>query len=139
MGPGGSRTGAVATYVQGTIVLVPFPFTALSGQKQRPALVVSPDGFHADDLILCAITSQVPPHLSPWEVPLSAADVVERRLPKPSVIQAGKLFTVHRALIRARFGRVRVDKLAEVLVRLQVLFKRPAAAASVTPPSTTGR
>jgi hypothetical protein len=52
--------------------------------------------------------------------------VVERRLPKPSVIQVGKLFTIHRGLIRARFGRVRGAKLAEVLGRLQALFKEPA-------------
>jgi mRNA-degrading endonuclease toxin of MazEF toxin-antitoxin module len=49
-------------------VLVPFPFTDLSGQKQRPAVVVSPSRFHPDDLVVCAITSQVPPHLFPWGV-----------------------------------------------------------------------
>ena len=37
--------------------MVPFPFTDLSGRKRRPALVVSPEGFSAEDLILCAVTS----------------------------------------------------------------------------------
>jgi mRNA interferase MazF len=108
------------------VILVPFPFTDLSGGKQRPALVVSPAGFHDADVVLCAISSRVPQRLSPWELPLDASDVVERRLPKPSVIQVGKLFTIHRGLIRARFGRVRGAKLAEVLGRLQALFKEPA-------------
>jgi mRNA interferase MazF len=42
------------------VVLVPFPFTDLSGRKRRPALVVSPEGFSEEDLVLCAITSRVP-------------------------------------------------------------------------------
>jgi len=39
-------------------VLVPFPFTDLTGRKQRPALVVSSVGMHSEDVILCAITSR---------------------------------------------------------------------------------
>lgn len=49
----------------GTVVLVPFPFTDLSGTKRRPALVVSPHGFHPEDVVLCAVTSQVPESLPP--------------------------------------------------------------------------
>lgn len=110
---------------QGAIVLVPFPFTDLSGHKRRPALVVSPAGFHREDLVLCAITSQVPPRLSRWEVALNAGDVVGQRLPRPSVIQAGKLFTVHGSLILGRFAQVRAEKLAETLALLQDLFSPP--------------
>jgi mRNA interferase MazF len=108
------------------VILVPFPLTDLSGSKQRPALVVSPAGLHGTDVALCAISSRVRERLSPWELPLEASDVVDRRLPKPSTIQVGKLFTIHRDLIRARFGHVRGAKLANVLGRLQALFKDPA-------------
>ena len=107
----------------GTVVLVPFPFTDLSGSKQRPAVVVSPEGFRAEDVVVCAVTSQVPARLSEWEVPLSAGDLEERRLPKPSVILVGKLFTIHRELIRGRFGRLRREKHADVLRRLRALFR----------------
>lgn len=119
MGPGGGGTAPLAT---GTVILVPFPFTDLSGAKRRPALVVSPIGFHSDDVVLCAITSRVPPVLSPWEVALETADLVGQRLPKPSVIRVGKLFTVHRGLIVAQFGHVSGPKLADVLARLRRLF-----------------
>ena len=101
--------------------MVSFPFTDLSGRKRRPALVVSPEGFRRD-LILCAITSQVPEGLSEWEVALSAEDLAEGNLPKPSVIRVGKLFTMHASLIVGEFGGVREDKLLEVLGRLQTLF-----------------
>ena len=109
------------------MLLVPFPFTDLTGQKQRPALVVSPFGFHPDDVVVCAITSQVPARLSRWDVALEARDLEGQRLPKPSVIRVGKLFTIHRALVRGRYGRVRAAKLEEVLDRLRMLFGAPAS------------
>lgn len=108
-------------------MLVPFPFTDLTGRKQRPALVVSPSSVHPDDAILCAITSQVPSSLSGWELPLGAGDLVERRLPRPSVIQVAKLFTCHRSLVRGRFGMLDAPKLAEMLDRLQALFAQAPA------------
>jgi mRNA interferase MazF len=101
---------------------VPFPFTALSTTKRRPALVVSPEGFHQEDVVLCAISSQMPERLAMWEARLDASDVVEESLPKPSIIKVGKLFTMHRALIAGRFGVVKEGKLAEVLGKLRELF-----------------
>ena len=119
MGPGNHRPAGLGP---GAIVLVPFPFTDLSGTKRRPGLVVSPANIHPEDLILCAITAQVPPTLTPWEVALEAADLVGRRLPRRSVVRVGKLFTVHCHLIVGRFGYVTAPKLAEVLARLRWLF-----------------
>ncbi len=103
-------------------MLVPFPFTDLSGRKRRPALVVSPDGFHEEDLILCAITSHVPDGLAGHEVLLEPTDVFDRRLPKRSVVKVGKLFTMHQRLIAVRFGIIKENKLREVLARLGELF-----------------
>jgi len=44
---------------QRDIILVPFPFSDQSGQKVRPALVISNNIFNqtSDDLLVCAITS----------------------------------------------------------------------------------
>ena len=110
------------SYPPGSVVLVPFPFTDLSGRKRRPALVVSPEGFHGEDLILCAITSQLPETHSQWEASLEAGDMVEEKLPKKSVVKIGKLFTMHQNLIARRFGTVKQQKLQEILARLQTLF-----------------
>jgi mRNA interferase MazF len=107
-------------------VLVPFPFTDLSGRKRRPALVVSPENFHDEDLILCAITSQIPQRSSEWEASLEVEDMVEEKLPKQSIVKVGKLFTMHRELIAGRYGAVKEHKLQEILGRLQNLFEHPA-------------
>jgi len=108
------------------VVLVPFPFTDLSGRKRRPALVVSPPAFHEEDLILCAITSRLPRRLSQWDASLEAGDMAEKKLPKKSVVKVGKLFTMHRDLIDSRFGTIKEQKLQEILDRLQTLFGYPS-------------
>ena len=113
------------SYQRGTVVLVPFPFTDLSGSKRRPALVVSPESFHDEDLILCAITSQVPQDVSEREVLLESGDMTEEQLPKRSMIKPGKLFTMHRNLIASRYGTVKQYKLLEVLRTLREIFTDP--------------
>jgi mRNA-degrading endonuclease toxin of MazEF toxin-antitoxin module len=118
-------------YPPGSVVLVPFPFTDLSGRKRRPALVVSPEGFHDEDLILCAITSQLPERFFEWEISLESGEMVEEKLPKKSVIKVGKLFTMHRNLIARRFGTVKEQKLQEILSKLRTLFSRPKKMADV--------
>jgi len=42
--------------VKGDVVVIPFPFTDLSGNKKRPALVLAV--LPGDDLIVCQITSK---------------------------------------------------------------------------------
>jgi mRNA-degrading endonuclease toxin of MazEF toxin-antitoxin module len=119
-------------YRRGTVVLVPFPFTDLSGKKRRPAVVLlaGEAGLGDEDLILCAITSQLPQTLSEWEVLLEAQDLVEEKLPKRSMVKVGKLFTMHKGLIAARYGALKEQKLQEVLQSLRAMFapEDPAAA-----------
>ena len=112
----------MAPYERGEVVLVPFPFTDLSGRKRRPALVVSSERFRDEDLILCAITSQIPQDVPQVEVLLEAGDMVEKQLPKRSMIKPGKLFTIHRSLITSSYGGVKQHKLLEVLRTLRETF-----------------
>ena len=55
----------------GTIVLTRFPFTDLSGDKRRPALVVSCDNNRRSDLVVCFITSV--PRTGPDMAPIAAS------------------------------------------------------------------
>ena len=44
------------------------------------------------------------------------------RLPKPSVVKLGKIFTAHRGLILKRGGRLQKESLAKILACLRQLF-----------------
>ena len=46
----------MGAFVKGDVVVTPFPFTDLSANKKRPALVVAT--LLGGDVVLCAITSQ---------------------------------------------------------------------------------
>ncbi len=86
----------------------------------------------AEDLILCAITSQIPEKLSKREVLLEAKDMANERLPKRSMVKVGKLFTMHRSLVAARFGALKEEKLLEVLDQLRTLFTAQEATHSLS-------
>lgn len=84
----------------GDVVLVPFPFSDLTGQKLRPAFVAA--NAEQGDLILCQITSR------PWgnrsAVPLTGADVATSGLNRKSYLRPDKLFTADTRLIVRRIG-----------------------------------
>lgn len=64
------------TFNKGDVILIPFPFTDLSATKQRPALIVSSDQFNNkhNDVIVMAISSQIPYQIPEDEYLLSSAD-----------------------------------------------------------------
>jgi mRNA interferase MazF len=111
---------STTSFSQGDVVLVPFPFTDLSAVKQRPALVLSPERLNnvRTDLIVAAITSQIPDAIGEDEILLSDADQRTAGLPKASIIKLAKIFTIHQGLIRRRLGRVPGSTLENILQKL---------------------
>ncbi len=80
-------TTIATRFAFGTVLLVPFPFTNQAGTKQRPAIVVSSNGYNAQrsDLVIMAITSQIRQPLAQDEALL--ADWHGAGLIKPSVLK----------------------------------------------------
>ena len=107
-------------YKRGDIVLVPFPFTDLTSSKRRPALVVSPDSFNAQqqDLVLVAITS----HLTNDELRIDERDCIDGRLPRASAVKPTKLFTIHSTLVVKKLCALRREKLDAVLNEIRRFF-----------------
>ena len=115
---------STTSYKRGDVVLVPFPFTDLSSAKQRPALVVSADALNSlrDDLLVAAITSQIPAQLGADEFAIPGHELAACGLPKPSIVRLTKLVALHRRLVIRRIGALPTATLTQVLAQLRQLF-----------------
>ena len=89
----------------GNIVLTRFPFTDLSGDKRRPALVVSRDNDRRSDLVVCFITSIQ--RSGPDMAPLAAT--AETGLKVASVVRFDKIATLDRSVIAGKLGTAPAD------------------------------
>src|SRR3954463_7423971 len=108
---------STTSYKRGDIVLVPFPFTDLSTAKQRPAVVVSSDALNSirHDVLVAAISSQIPAALSSDEFMIPPADLAAGGLPKSSIIRLSKLVALHQQLVIKRLGALPPPTLTRVL------------------------
>lgn len=108
-------------YRRGEVVLVPFPFTDLSGQKKRPGVVVSADSHMQaqDDLVIAQISSQVdnPVPVDEYEI----IDWGDAGLLYPSVVRP-KLFTLEGGLIIRSLGHMPAGEMAQVDERLRTVL-----------------
>src|SRR3990167_1898699 len=92
-------------YKRGDVVLAPFPFSDQTSIKQRPALVISVEGFQEQgpDLLIMAVTSQVRGPLKLGEFLIRDWQVAG--LLKPSAVKAA-IATVEAKLVRRSERRV---------------------------------
>jgi len=97
---------------KGDIVLIPFPFTDLSGAKLRPALV-----FHVyrDDLIVIFISSIVK-NAGDCDMPIPKSE--ENGLKTDSILKLNKIVTLDQTLILGKIGKLEKDILAKANAKL---------------------
>ena len=99
-----------------TIVLTPFPFTDLSGQKVRPAVVVSRSDRQSRDILLAFITGQQPSSLSQTDLLMedSHRDFGQTGLKKSSVVKLDKLVTIETSILLGEIGELSATLLQEM-------------------------
>lgn len=112
-------------YDQGSIVLVPFPFTDLSTKKKRPAIIISPNWFNEkqEDIVLLAITSNI--SSLPDEridILISKSDISEGEIIKESIIKISKMFTCSKALLLKKVAAIKKEKLEEIFSALHLFL-----------------
>ena len=100
----------MATFVKGSIVVLPFPFSDLSASKRRPALVLA--DLQGDDIILCQITSKNTKDI--YAITLDNDDFVSGSLSVSSNIRPNRLFTADKKIVAYTLGRVSQDKFQQV-------------------------
>jgi mRNA interferase MazF len=101
----------------GQVVLIPFPFTDLSGNKLRPALLLA--GVSRGDWIACQITSN--PQADPRAIPISRDDFSHGSLQRLSFVCPGKLFTANESIVAGAPGLVRnatLERVREAVLKI---------------------
>lgn len=91
------------SYNQADIVLIPFPYTDLSGTKQRPALIISNEQLNnTNDRICCLITS----NLAFDGLEIKRDHFKEGKLPFRSWVKPQRIFTINKRIIRKKLCRI---------------------------------
>ena len=106
------------------VVLVPFPFDDLSGQKVRPAVCLTDAVGPHRHVVLAFITSTVPTTLEPTDVLLTqgSTDFTATGLHVRSTLRLHRMVTVSAAIIRRQMGVLTPAYQAQVQQRLRTLF-----------------
>ncbi|HEY1644885.1 MAG TPA: type II toxin-antitoxin system PemK/MazF family toxin [Candidatus Saccharimonadales bacterium] len=98
-------------FVIGDVVAVPFPFSDLSSNKLRPAIVLAEADY--GDVILCQITSTA--SIGKKTVALDDSDFKEGDLPLKSYARTDKLFTAEDTIIVKRRGKLNSQKFNSII------------------------
>jgi len=107
----------MAGFVKGDIVVIPFPFSDLSGSKNRPTLVLS--DLPGEDIILCQVTSN---GNDPYAIQIDNKSFASGSLPVLSYVRPTRIFTADKNIIVRKAGTINkelhqiiVDRLCEIL------------------------
>jgi mRNA interferase MazF len=101
---------------KGQIVLVPFPFSDLSGMKTRPALVLSAG---TNDVIVAFITSRVN---RKEKFDIEIAPNSDNGLKFDSLLKLTKLVTLERSLVLGKIGEADMKTIKRIDTGLINLF-----------------
>ena len=125
---------------RGTIILTPFPFTDLSGQKVRPALVVSRSDRPGSDVLLAFITSQQSSVVSPTDVLIDRAhpDFASTGLKVSSVVKLEKLVAIERSIVLGELGELSMTLIKEVNEKLLYALELDRQQTEPDQPNTDG-
>ncbi len=102
---------------KGDIVLIPFPFTDLTGNKLRPALIL----VHSErDITVCFITTQLK-----WQetTDIEISPSVNNGIKKDSLIRLSKMATIDKSLAIGKLGNLDHEYLPELNKNLKLIFE----------------
>ena len=102
---------------KGSIIVIPFPFTDLSGSKLRPALILAETPL---DFTVSFITTQLQ-----WQ---EATDILLQPsnyngIKKPSLVRLSKIATLNKSLVKGKIGAIHQSQIAELNEKLIRLFE----------------
>ncbi|MGG6265229.1 type II toxin-antitoxin system PemK/MazF family toxin [Leptolyngbya sp. AN03gr2] len=104
----------------GQIVLVPFPFTDLSGAKLRPVLMLRQASIQFDDWLVCMVSSQLRQTDAQIDEILSPSDpdFAATGLKVPSVLRLSRLAVLEGSLLIGSLGSISDERLQRIRQQL---------------------
>ena len=93
-------------YKQRDIVLIPMPYTDLSAEKKRPALVLSSDAYNESCSNILAVMVTSTRHRMPYDIAIDNSDMERGELPKQSYVRSDRVFSIAQKLIVKTYGSV---------------------------------
>lgn len=106
-------------FAKGSIVLVPYPFSDLSGTKLRPALVLAEVSFN--DYVFCQITTK--PYGAKHVVPIKPELNPQSGLHALSYLRPEKVFTGNENLILEQIGVLEERTVEEVVDSITAILR----------------
>ena len=106
------------------VVIVPFPFDDLSGQKARPAVCLTDEIQPYGHVVLAFITSQLStnPSVTDFVIDSQDADFALTGLKVSSTVRLHRLMTVSSKIITRELGKLSKYQQTEIENRLRKLF-----------------
>lgn len=105
-------------YKQGSIVLIPFPFTDLSGVKVRPALVVSKEVYGKDIVVVFISSKNTTKTAHDIPIPMTTTN----GLKVDSIIKTTKIATLDTGMIIGEIGTIEQLPLQHILSEITSIF-----------------
>ena len=96
----------MGTYSARQVIFLPFPYSDLTAQKIRPALLLADAG--RGDWILCQITSK--PYADSYAIELTQTAFEQGSLQRVSYARPSKLFTANESLFAGAAGKINLIK-----------------------------
>jgi len=106
-------------YKQKDIVLIPFPYSDLTSNKLRPALIISNDKLNkTSDRICCLVTSKK----SYDSIEIKPEEQLENKLPFESFIKPHRLFTVDTKIIKKKITKISSNLHNKVIYEINTIL-----------------
>ncbi len=106
-------------YNKKDLVLIPFPFTDLSGTKNRPALIIYRNS-KTNDIITLAITSMLSNNTN--AIYIDSTNLQTGFFPKKSHVLYSKIFIISEHQIIKKFGSLNDITYTKIISSLKKLF-----------------
>jgi len=106
-------------YNQGEIVLIPFPYSDLTGSKKRPAIIISNSNLKGQDKICSLVTSNNPER----GVLIKRDSFKEGKLPFKSWVKPERIFTVESRIIIKRIAKVNKTFFEKINLKIDYYLK----------------